>query len=207
MKQQEALSNSEKDDLASMQDNPEQPFPHTPLKEKAFALTEAQKIDAISKHFGEIMDILGLDLRDDSLRDTPVYNESIMEKITPIIRERTNALSDVQEMISAGELDYYFVHPEIDTAKVIWKKGTAEDAKKHLSHVREMIESYSADWNKELLREYIFPYADEAGRGDVLWPLRFSLSGRDKSPDPFTLLEVLGKEIALERIKNNIDSL
>ncbi len=143
----------------------------------------------------------------DDLRDTPAYNESIMEKITPIIRERTNALSDVQGMISAGELDYYFVHPEINTEKVTWKKGTAEDATKHLSHVQEMIESYSADWNKESLREYIFPYADEVGRGDVLWPLRFSLSGRDKSPDPFTLLEVLGEEVALERIKNNIKSL
>ena len=59
----------------------------------------------------------------------------------------------------------------------------------------------------DTLKELIFPYAEEVGKGDVLWPLRFSLSGRDKSPDPFTLLEVLGKDVSLERIKNNIEAL
>mgnify|MGYP000091356237 CR=1 FL=1 len=57
------------------------------------------------------------------------------------------------------------------------------------------------------LKELIFPYAEVAGKGDVLWPLRFCLSGRDKSPDPFTLLEILGRDVVLERIKDNIEAL
>ncbi len=141
------------------------------------------------------------------LQDMPIYSEDIMVKITPIIRERTNVLSDVQEMIVNGELDYYFVNPKIDSEKVIWKKGTVESTIIHLQKVFDIITDYSGDWNKDSLKEVIFPYAEEAGKGDVLWPLRFSLSGRDKSPDPFTLLEVLGKEVVLERISNNIESL
>jgi GTP cyclohydrolase I len=43
----------------------------TPLREDAFALTDAQKITVIESHFTEIMRTLGLDLRDDSLRGTP----------------------------------------------------------------------------------------------------------------------------------------
>ncbi len=43
----------------------------TPMNPRAFDLSEAEKIERISDHFAEIMNILGLDLRDDSLRGTP----------------------------------------------------------------------------------------------------------------------------------------
>ncbi len=43
----------------------------TPVRDNAFKLTDAQKINKIKYHFAEIMDTLGLDLNDDSLRDTP----------------------------------------------------------------------------------------------------------------------------------------
>lgn len=43
----------------------------TPLREGAFDRSDAEKMDEIEKHFREIMDILGLDLRDDSLQGTP----------------------------------------------------------------------------------------------------------------------------------------
>ncbi|MCB0528156.1 MAG: GTP cyclohydrolase I FolE [Saprospiraceae bacterium] len=43
----------------------------TPLTARAFELSDAEKIEKISGHFAEIMNILGLDLRDDSLRGTP----------------------------------------------------------------------------------------------------------------------------------------
>ena len=44
------------------------------------------------------------------------------------------------------------------------------------------------------------PYAEMKGRGNVLWPLRMTLSGQEKSVDPFTICYVLGKEEALRRI-------
>lgn len=43
----------------------------TPLREDAFQLDDKLKIELISKHFKEIMQILGLDLSDDSLSGTP----------------------------------------------------------------------------------------------------------------------------------------
>ena len=43
----------------------------TPLRPDAFALSEEAKIDAIAGHFREIMQVLGLDLTDDSLSGTP----------------------------------------------------------------------------------------------------------------------------------------
>lgn len=43
----------------------------TPLRKDAFILSDNEKIKIISSHFKEIMNTLGLDLSDDSLRGTP----------------------------------------------------------------------------------------------------------------------------------------
>jgi GTP cyclohydrolase I len=43
----------------------------TPLRDDAFDLEDNQKIDLIETHFREIMNILGLDLTDDSLKGSP----------------------------------------------------------------------------------------------------------------------------------------
>lgn len=49
----------------------QKPDYETPLKPDAFEMPDEQKLDLIEDHFHEIMDILGLDLNDDSLRGTP----------------------------------------------------------------------------------------------------------------------------------------
>ncbi|MEJ2004565.1 MAG: GTP cyclohydrolase I FolE [Cyclobacteriaceae bacterium] len=43
----------------------------TPMREDAFDLTDKEKITEIEKHFTRIMEVLGLDLTDDSLSGTP----------------------------------------------------------------------------------------------------------------------------------------
>ena len=43
----------------------------TPITEDAFELSDDEKIIKIEKHFKEIMEVLGLDLTDDSLKGTP----------------------------------------------------------------------------------------------------------------------------------------
>lgn len=44
----------------------------TPLREDAFAIDDALKIELIAKHFKEIMYVLGLDLEDESLKGSPI---------------------------------------------------------------------------------------------------------------------------------------
>ena len=43
----------------------------TPMKEDAFVMSDDEKIKKIESHFKEIMETLGLDLKDDSLKGTP----------------------------------------------------------------------------------------------------------------------------------------
>jgi hypothetical protein len=51
------------------------------------------------------------------------------------------------------------------------------------------------------------PYAEAHGKGNVLWPLRMSLSGQEKSVDPFTICYVLGKEEVLMRLENVVKAI
>ena len=55
-----------------------------------------------------------------------------------------------------------------------------------------------------LLKKKVTPYADREGRGEVLWPLRVSLSGRKASPGPFEIAEILGKAETLLRLQKAI---
>lgn len=43
----------------------------TPMRKDAFDLSDEEKIEKIQEHFREIMDTMGLDLTDDSLKGTP----------------------------------------------------------------------------------------------------------------------------------------
>jgi GTP cyclohydrolase I len=60
----------------------------TPLREDAFEMDDALKIELIEKNFREIMHILGLDLTDDSLQGTPrrvakMYVQEIFSGLNP----------------------------------------------------------------------------------------------------------------------------
>ena len=60
----------------------------TPLREDAFDMSDEEKIKAIEPKFREIMEILGLDLRDDSLAGTPkrvakMYVREIFSGLNP----------------------------------------------------------------------------------------------------------------------------
>jgi GTP cyclohydrolase I len=60
----------------------------TPLRSDAFDLDDDQKIEKIEKHFREIMNILGLDLTDDSLNGTPhrvakMYVKEVFSGLNP----------------------------------------------------------------------------------------------------------------------------
>lgn len=60
----------------------------TPMKDDAFDLSDENKIEHIAFHFREIMETLGLDLKDDSLQGTPMrvakmYVQEIFSGLDP----------------------------------------------------------------------------------------------------------------------------
>ena len=87
-----------------------------------------------------------------------------------------------------------------------WKTSPLEIAKKHLQYVLEVLKKAPPDSfnDVEKIKSLIFDYATQEGRGETLWPLRVALSGKEKSPDPFTLVYILGREESVNRIKKAV---
>jgi GTP cyclohydrolase I len=66
-----SLNGHAKDWMETLDDDHQSSALDTPMHEDAFVLSDEEKMETIREHFAAIMDTLGLDLNDDSLRDTP----------------------------------------------------------------------------------------------------------------------------------------
>jgi glutamyl-tRNA synthetase len=128
------------------------------------------------------------------------YSEDRLSKLIPIIRERITTRGEFHEFTADGEYDYIFATPEYDTELLKWKNDP--DLLATLPRLQKVHEILStADFTSpETLKNALWDYAEEVGRGEVLWPLRVALSGKKQSPDPFTLATILGQEETLARL-------
>jgi glutamyl-tRNA synthetase len=129
-----------------------------------------------------------------------------IEKVLTIEKERLENLSQIGESNR-----YFFEEIEYDKKLLEWKKMDNDQLKKSLNFSKEILDNISKDeWQLKTLEEKLVnaPAAYEgAGRGELLWPLRVALTGKEKSPSPFEIAWVLGKEESLKRIEKAIDKI
>lgn len=137
------------------------------------------------------------------------FSTDLLFKILPIITERINTFGELEKYVAEGEFDYFFLTPIPTKEMLIWKKDTDFGIpKNNLQVIMEILEKLAeTDFTAEKLKEILMPKADELGKGSVLWPTRVALSGKDKSPDPFTLLAILGQAESLKRLQTAINIL
>lgn len=136
------------------------------------------------------------------VRALPQYSPERLMRALRSLRERMVRFGDITALAEAGELDYYFAAPSLGLAGLSQHgKIPVVDVREHLTTVSEALENVSPEqFGAETVKAALWDYATEVGRGAVLWPLRFALSGKEKSPDPFTLSEILGREETLRRV-------
>ncbi|MFM2331026.1 MAG: hypothetical protein RLZZ26_533 [Candidatus Parcubacteria bacterium] len=134
-----------------------------------------------------------------------------LRKAVPLLQDRAHTFKEAAEMLQ-GELSCLFTAPTLDRAKLVAKElegrpGMTQIALKALS---EAIKGIPEGSSAEAVKGALMPLADaeeasgKGGRGAYLWPLRYALSGQDRSPDPFTLISILGGTESLSRIGSAI---
>lgn len=87
----------------------------TPLREDAFQVSDDEKVEKIATHFEEIMNILGLDLNDDSLSGTPkrvakMYVKEIFSGLNPENRPNIKLFDNkyqYDEMLVEKDISFY----------------------------------------------------------------------------------------------------
>ena len=129
-----------------------------------------------------------------------------LKKIAGMVKTRIEIFPDI-----ADHIDFFEELPEYDIAMYTHKKmkTNAETSLKVLNDVLPLLEAQE-DYSNDALYEALSKYVVDTGvkTGFVMWPIRTAVSGKQMTPAGATeIMEVLGKEESLARIRKGIEKL
>ena len=144
-------------------------------------------------------------------RALPVIKETIskdldLKKIAEMVKTRIDVFPDI-----AGHIDFFEALPEYDLAMYTHKKmkTNSETSLAVLKEVLPVLEAQD-DYTNDALYQTLSAFVTEKEykNGYVLWPIRTAVSGKQMTPAGATeIMEVLGTEESLKRIKKGIELL
>ncbi len=136
----------------------------------------------------------------------PVTGRTLLTRLVPVLKERAHTFGEARDMLT-GELAGLFIHPTLSATLLTDKEleHTPGATKAHLEAFKALLEHLPETQDVDIIKAALMTYADgiskeNGGRGAALWPLRYALSGAERSPDPFMLVAVLGRSEAISRI-------
>ena len=129
-----------------------------------------------------------------------------LRKIAAMVKTRIEIFPDI-----ADHIDFFEELPEYDVSMYTHKKMKTDSAKS-LTVLQETLPILEAqeDFSNDALYASLSQYVTEKGykTGFVMWPLRTAVSGKQMTPAGATeIMEVLGKEETLRRIRIGIEKL
>ncbi len=129
-------------------------------------------------------------------------SESYVEKVISLIKERAVFVKDFWSLSS-----YFFKTPEDydeKASKKQWKEGTSA-LMNELIIVLASIDDFSSKTIEETVKSWIS--SKEIGFGKIMQPLRLAIVGEMKGPHLFDIIDMIGKDEAVLRIKKIIKTL
>lgn len=129
-----------------------------------------------------------------------------LKKIAHMVQTRIEIFPDIRDHI-----DFFEELPEYDVAMYTHKKmkTNAQTSLEVLQEILPVIEAQE-DYSNDALYQTLLKYVEQKGckNGYVMWPIRTAVSGKQMTPGGATeLMEVLGKEESLARIRKGIELL
>lgn len=138
-----------------------------------------------------------------NLEETKNINlsEEKLLKIIGLMKERATFVKDIY---TQGK--FFFEAPAEYDEKAV-KKAWNEETTSIMTELSEKLNT--TEFKSEILKEEIHHFVEEKGLGfgKVMMPLRLALVGELKGPDVPDLLEILGKEESLTRLKLAIEKI
>lgn len=139
------------------------------------------------------------------------YDEKYLQAIIGLEKDRLKKLSEITE-----RTEYFFVDaPQLDAQKLVWKKSTRDETKQNLRLLQDLIritsdeDLASVSKLEEIVKAFIAEH--ELDTGAMLWPLRYAMTGEERSPSPFevtvTLFMGKGRENIMHRLEKAIATL
>ena len=127
-------------------------------------------------------------------------------KVAAMVKTRIEVFPDIKDQI-----DFIEEVPEYDISMYTHKKmkTNPETSLEVLQEVLPVLEAQE-DYSNDALYETLLGFVKERGykNGYVMWPIRTAVSGKQMTPGGATeLMELLGKEESLNRIRKAIEKL
>ncbi|HPV70579.1 MAG TPA: glutamate--tRNA ligase [Candidatus Magasanikbacteria bacterium] len=177
--------------------------------QKAGAVFDLNKLEWMNSQYlkklkvEELLNLAVPYLKESGLLSEENYekNKERLKKAVAITQERLKKISEISEAIN-----FFFQLPVFNPELLIWRKSDKETTLNRLNWLLKFCDTYSGDWTEKGIEEGALKRITDENldNGTTLWPLRVALSGMEKSPGPFQLAWVLGKEETLVRIKQAI---
>ena len=135
-----------------------------------------------------------------------VKKEYDLKKIAAMVKTRIEIFPDIKEHV-----DFFDMLPDYDVVMYTHKKMKT-NAETSLAVLKDLLPRLEAqeDYSNDALYAVLSAYVEEKGykNGYVMWPVRTAVSGKQMTPGGATeLMEVLGKEESLARIRRGIELL
>ena len=138
--------------------------------------------------------------------DEVIKKDLDKKKIAEMVKTRIEIFPDIKEHI-----DFFEELPEYDVAMYTHKKmkTNEETSLEVLTEILPLLEEQQ-DYSNDALYQMLSAYVEKKGckNGYVMWPIRTAVSGKQMTPGGATeLMEILGKEESLARIRKGIEKL
>jgi glutamyl-tRNA synthetase len=135
-----------------------------------------------------------------------VHKDYDLKKIADLVKTRIEVFPDI-----AAQIDFFEELPEYDTEMYVHKKmkTTKESSLEVLREMLPMLE-VTTDYCAQGLHDLVMGYIEgkQIKNGQGMWPLRTAVSGKQSTPGgAFEIMEILGKDESLARIKKGIELL
>jgi glutamyl-tRNA synthetase len=171
------------------------------------AIFETEKLDYINGYYirkKTDRDLLKL-LQKEKIIDNSQGEDRLL-KVIGLVKDRMKKLSEF------NELSRYFFNPiDYEAGLLVFKKSNKDKTIKGLEVAIETISNLDEESfeDLEVLNNALAQAVKESGldNGDLFWPVRVALSGREASPSPSELLTVFGKQRSLERLTEALEKI
>ena len=129
-----------------------------------------------------------------------------LKKIAKMVQTRIEIFPDIKDHI-----DFFEELPEYDVAMYTHKKMKTTTASS-LEVLKELLPIFEelTDYSNDSLYKTLLAYVEQKGckNGYAMWPVRTAVSGKQMTPGGATeIMEILGKEESVHRIKKAIEKL
>lgn len=179
--------------------------------QKGGAVYNSEKLEWLNSNYIRTIDIDTLaKYLEPFIPEVWLKKRTLFEKILLLTRDRMKILQDFIPLAQ-----FFFELDPYPPSLLQWKGKDISETRQILEDTHEKLKTIAkASFTDKQIKTSLEELIEKWGRGEVLWPFRVALSGKDASPPPFEIAAILGRDeslrrlsIAMEKLHNSIQTL